>query len=718
MRTISLLVVAMLALSAAATAQPNVAAQVMPAFQSAPAFQSGARVSYLNNRHHTQANVFCCAECGTFSDGTGSGYLVELFAEMPTRFMPELSFTLALGASDKGGAFGESTTDNLPIQDPNTGAYVPLVRDHAYTARLRYGSVVPGVRYQPVAEYPVYVSGGIEIEIPFGTATTYTQTESIRSPSGVLYPETNTQTRTVGSGVISGVGMSYAARGTLGYRLPMTPTLDIAPELSYSYPLTEVESAFHWRVTSIAAGVALRWHRSTETPDTIRPATPPVLAKHIKRETPPSVKLAVVAGTPPLRVIETTVTETFPILPYIFFDSASDALPTRLLKLNADEARHFDEANLPHRSLESYYSILNIVGSRLRADPKATLTINGTTDGREVSEQRAAGSEQRSANSDQRAAGSEQRSANSDQRAAGRELARARASRVRDYLAGVWHIAPQRLHVTTTDLPINPSSTEYAEGFAENRRVELSSDNDELLKPIVHERFREETAQPKVIPLTFSLSAGIAAPAGMAASDESAHWQLTVTSHGRSIITREGSGAPPAQFAWRPEDGDMEGLARGMMEHDSLDVAIDVTSTTGEHSVARVPLAAGRTVNPYELSRLSLIVFDFDQATPSDQNARMVSRFVERSIYPASTSTIVGSTDNLGELDHNEKLSQARAMNVADLVLHQKPDAKISRIEGIGPSNPLYDNALPEGRYYCRTVKMEVETPLEAVLPK
>ena len=34
-------------------------------------------------------------------------------------------------------------------------------------------------------------------------------------------------------------------------------------------------------------------------------------------------------------------------------------------------------------------------------------------------------------------------------------------------------------------------------------------------------------------------------------------------------------------------------------------------------------------------------------------------------------------------------------------------------VAGIGEQDPLYDNALPEGRFYNRTVDIVVETPVE-----
>ncbi len=91
----------------------------------------------------------------------------------------------------------------------------------------------------------------------------------------------------------------------------------------------------------------------------------------------------------------------------------------------------------------------------------------------------------------------------------------------------------------------------------------------------------------------------------------------------------------------------------------------------------------------------------------------MVSTFVARSIKPSSESRITGSTDRLGELDHNQELSQARADAVAKLVKAENPDAKLTEVKGIGPAEQIEMNSTPEGRYYCRTVTVQVQTPLQ-----
>ncbi len=64
---------------------------------------------------------------------------------------------------------------------------------------------------------------------------------------------------------------------------------------------------------------------------------------------------------------------------------------------------------------------------------------------------------------------------------------------------------------------------------------------------------------------------------------------------------------------------------------------------------------------------------------------------------------------------HNQQLSEQRAFAVRNVILVERPDATISSTQGIGPSRLPYDNDLPEGRYYCRTVSIEMKTPVAEV---
>ena len=90
-------------------------------------------------------------------------------------------------------------------------------------------------------------------------------------------------------------------------------------------------------------------------------------------------------------------------------------------------------------AIRSYY--VNIIGSRMREHPEATLRLVGT-------------------NSDE---GAEQ---------ADTALSRSRAVSVRDYLAGTWGIAANRMRIEARNLPEKPSNIGEIDGIQENRRVE------------------------------------------------------------------------------------------------------------------------------------------------------------------------------------------------------------------------------------------------------
>mgnify|MGYP002079062403 CR=1 FL=1 len=114
----------------------------------------------------------------------------------------------------------------------------------------------------------------------------------------------------------------------------------------------------------------------------------------------------------------------------------------------------------------------------------------------------------------------------------------------------------------------------------------------------------------------------------------------------------------------------------------------------------------------YELGRLNLIVFDFDRSDLSKFNQDLISKFVKSSIKKESEIHIIGSTDRLGDDNYNMRLSTARAENVRAFIMSKFNLANITQVKGIGSNFLKYNNELPEGRFYCRTVLIEVKTPL------
>jgi OOP family OmpA-OmpF porin len=67
-----------------------------------------------------------------------------------------------------------------------------------------------------------------------------------------------------------------------------------------------------------------------------------------------------------------------------------------------------------------------------------------------------------------------------------------------------------------------------------------------------------------------------------------------------------------------------------------------------------------------------------------------------------------GYTDHLGNAEVNQRLSDGRAKSVADAL----KAGQVTSL-GVGARRPLYNNDLPEGRFYNRTVEVRVETPVD-----
>ncbi len=77
---------------------------------------------------------------------------------------------------------------------------------------------------------------------------------------------------------------------------------------------------------------------------------------------------------------------------------------------------------------------------------------------------------------------------------------------------------------------------------------------------------------------------------------------------------------------------------------------------------------------------------------------------------PAAAVTIVGHTDSIGKVDYNVALSKKRAQAAYELILGGGTPARDGIThDGRGPADPLFDNGLPEGRAFNRTVTVRLE---------
>ena len=654
------------------SAQKNDDVDLEPGELESVTLRAGLYGAAARHLHQTTANVFVGgAECGAFGNGEGDGYAFGGFIELP--LMELVDLYASLGYTARGGDLGEAYAGGLPIQDPNSEEYTVLERRHTYGTSLSYLRTEFGLRVT-LPWFPLYLRSTASLDLP--QTTTFLQEEEILSPQGVLYPETNTTVREVASGELQDPEPLMALSGAIGYELPLGEQLSIAPEISYYHPFGDVVLNRDWQIRTFQAGAALRW--SFGPIMELEPPTPPIAAASPPPAPPappapdPVPPTAEVSITSPesLSIVRTVVTETFPILPYLFFEEGSARLPIRYRKISRDQTDTFNEDAISWESLEAYHDVLNILGKRMREDATIAITLTGTTDGSE---------------------------------SGGMELGTARAGTIREYLQNVWGIEGDRMVVRSIRSPRYPSSEEYPEGKEENRRVEITSNDGRGLEPIVHRRFNEYSYTPGEISLAL----------GSVASEPITSWNLEMIADGEEVYRLAGEGPPPATMRVGINQERAGKISEGLGDGGDLSVHLSVRSAGLVSAVEEREIPTRIDLNPFEVSRLSLIVFDFDRSEIVGTNRAMVTEFISEALGETSTVTIIGSTDRLGDPDHNRTLSQARAESVRTIVESEAPGARITNVSGIG-QRERYNNDLPEGRYYCRTVTVEVTTPLES----
>ncbi|MCB2203576.1 OmpA family protein [bacterium] len=632
-----------------------------PAAKSQSIWHLGLRAGYDRVWHDTWQDVRASeGECGAFTSGRGEGISVALVGEV--ELLEWLRGSVRLGYAPRGGRLSTYCDNGIIVPTGEDNTFAPLVREYTKDVELDYLTFELGGKIAPLS-FPLFVSGAFRVGLPV-VAASWAQEERIVSPQGALYPGF-TRTRSNGSGEFDDAQLRSALVGGIGYTLKLSGGMEFSPELLYSWPISDATTGYDWNISALSAGASLTWRiePGVEEPPPAAPAPPP--------PPPPAPKPPVASigssTDAEIDIVETFVTETFPLLPYVFFEKNSARLPDKYRIMDARNTAAFTESGLPRKTMAIYYHLLDIVGRRLRLNPEIRITLVGSTD--DKGEERG----------------------NTD-------LAYSRANTVRRYFIDVWGIDSSRIALSTQKLPQMPSSQAYAEGDEENRRVEIMSEYDEVFRPVVHEHLSEYDITPPEMELLLGAE-------GTAAMER---WSMTVLHGEEAVASFEGKGAPPAKLRWQLDDL----LAARVRGEDALTAELKVKDTRGLTAASSMVIPVHKKQNSFEIGRLSLIVFDFDRSDILPHNRRMIRRFVGEAIKSTSSVEITGSTDRLGEADHNQQLSTARAENVKALLLEEKPSYRKLSARGIGEAPELYDNDLPEGRFYCRTVAVEVKTPI------
>jgi outer membrane protein OmpA-like peptidoglycan-associated protein len=103
------------------------------------------------------------------------------------------------------------------------------------------------------------------------------------------------------------------------------------------------------------------------------------------------------------------------------------------------------------------------------------------------------------------------------------------------------------------------------------------------------------------------------------------------------------------------------------------------------------------------------ILFDVDKdQVRSEANQPLATAADVLVKYPDTYVTVEGHTDSTGSHEHNQSLSERRAMRVRDVLAgNGVPMGRLS-VRGYGETDPIADNATAEGRQLNRRVQLEI----------
>lgn len=520
------------------------------------------------------------------------------------------------------------------------------------------------------APAPLSLLAGFEVSLPLFSSYTHIDKTVSGSPSPLLNNQ-SVQDRI--SNPIASLDAAMRATFVIGadYEIPLNKTTSLVPEISFRMPFTGISSnaAFDsWSVPQLRIGMSVTFGHSNTMKDDNTPSNLDAQMDNIGYYTNDGLYTPVNF----LKVEDIAYSELYPLVPYIFFEANSDKpFATEYPSDNTTaRAGAFTLNSLQQDAVSINRSILDIIGYRMNSNKQAQLTITGTTDGKtEIKNP---------------------------------TIAKARAEFVKNYLMNSFGIEESRLQIVARGLPAKPSANTVPQAEAENRRVEFSSSSPDIVAPIILKSDNQRIAYPELIEFRPR------AISNKGVSD----WSLQISQAGKSLRNFSGNGSlTPQRWQIRPNElsNSQINVEYTLMVQDSSGAKKEVYGTIPVEYLSSTKKRSEQLTDK-SISKFSLVLFDFDKAELTEDNARIVEENVIPAIQYNSTVTIIGYSDDLGDANYNQKLSQKRADVIKKVLESKIRDAKYTA-KGVGENVPIFDNTSIIGRHLSRTVQIIVETP-------
>ena len=685
-----------------------------------PLFWLGAYADYSRNLHSVDfkklPGVATC--CPQYTSGSGNGYSFGGLFEMS--IVPSLNFGLRLGFADMSALLKEQeTAAKVLVRD---GSGVESVQDlnieHIIDSKLYMIGLEPIVSFKFFDNFISHFG----FRLAYLLTAKFDKKETIISPQNIVFLDGRTvRNDTAGMDIPDKNSFQFFGVFGLGYELPIGKESYLIPEMRYAMPFTNISSV-DWKPASLQFGLSVRFpiypakklpiiqdtvyqrdttmiailgqkaeavrlisssddHTELKEKDVIIQRT--IVKEHYERKVPKSAPISssmditgisqdgVRSPNPTMVIEETEVTEGFPLLPQVFFKPGSSKLEETSLHLLPDKSatQNFREDKLKWNTLEIYNDLLNIIGSRLLDNPSAKLTITGCNN-------------------------------NSGSEAGNLNLSGARAEAVKNYLTKIWNVNPDQIRIKKQNLPDIPGNIQDKDGIEENQRAELLSENYEIMKPV-----NLKDVQLKANPPIVEIAPYVITDLGVKS------WDVVVDQDAKQIRKFAGTNQPK-QLIWKVEEEPLPKLETPIkVQFTAFDEIDQKTVATKEITIEQKTIRKKRVVfnNDTIIEKFSLIVFDFNKADLTPQQ-KTVLESVKQRIKPNSKVIISGYTDRTGEKEYNRELAHRRTLEVQKYL--KVSDAKLT-LNPVGNDILLFDNDIPQGRSYCRTVQIVIETPVK-----
>jgi outer membrane protein OmpA-like peptidoglycan-associated protein len=679
---------------------------------------AGVNINTHNaNFRELQGYPNCCLQ---FENGTGLGYAMGGLLQIPLN--NSLYAGLRLGIHNPSGTlFSNENIGFQFIRNPNApfdtiGA--PITVEHSIVANLLQIHIQPSLLYQ--ISNSLFLSASLGAY--YAVNADFDQKETLISPSNATFLD-GKRIRNEANGTIPEYSQILLS-GDIGisYDIPVSKHMFISPYLSYHLPFTSLNT-LEWKVSTLQLGLSFKHgvlptkeklyikdtiyqrdtitnqisgisniqhridHKSTEIKekvldDSIVQTTyisesyikeiPIIKAKKtlsLSLQTSGIDKKGNRTKDPTIQIEEIETTETFPLLPYVFFNEGEFELSSTAQHLiNRNESKMFSENKVFSSTLDFYKDMLNIIGFRMQSEKGSILIIgNNNASGKDALE----------------------------------GISEKRANEVANYLHNTWSIPNSRLNKVSGNLPKKPSSNTNPLGQAENSRVEIESNSLSLIKPIIKQTVEMSANPPslEINPIETS-------------SESLASWDISIEQNGTVFQKYKGTGKITNQpYIW-----DIP-VNKTIITEEPIKVKLHAIDTNGNEQTIEKDITLQQLTikkkreefkDDKKIDRFSLLLFDHNSAELDKNNVDIINN-IKSFIKPLSKVIITGYADITGEKLYNQELARKRCLEVQKKL--EIPDSR-TEIIPMGSNILLYNNDSPQGRSYSRTVQIQIETPI------